>query len=133
MDISAHHDDCSHHYRKAIWNHRFVNILLRLSFLYSLWIATTLLSLLYIIKRHIIRNKIVYLLHLSFILILSGALTTHIWGIQGNIHLRQGETPVTTFNKNDGQKADLPFSVSLKQFQLTYYQGTFAPMDSSAY
>ena len=34
MDISAHHDDCSHHYRKAIWNHRFVNILLRLSFLY---------------------------------------------------------------------------------------------------
>ena len=37
--------------------------------------------------------------------------------------------PVTTFNKNDGQKADLPFSVSLKQFQLTYYQGTFAPMD----
>ena len=98
-------------------------------FFIGLWIATTLLSLLYIIKRHIIRNKIVYLLHLSFILILSGALTTHIWGIQGNIHLRQGETPVTTFNKNDGQKADLPFSVSLKQFQLTYYQGTFAPMD----
>lgn len=68
-------------------------------FFIGLWIATTLLSLLYIIKRHIIRNKIVYLLHLSFILILSGALTTHIWGIQGNIHLRQGETPVTTFNK----------------------------------
>ena len=38
-------------------------------FFIGLWIATTLLSLLYIIKRHIIRNKIVYLLHLSFILI----------------------------------------------------------------
>ena len=98
-------------------------------FFIGLWIAATILSLTYICKRHLERRKATCALHLAFILILSGALTTHLWGIQGSVHLRQGANPVTTFTTNDGQTADFPFGVSLKQFELAYYQGTFAPMD----
>lgn len=98
-------------------------------FFIGLWIAATILSLAYICKRHLKRRKATCALHLAFILILSGALTTHLWGIQGSVHLRQGANPVTTFTTNDGQTADFPFGVSLKQFELAYYQGTFAPMD----
>ena len=98
-------------------------------FFIGLWIAATILSLTYICKRHLERRKATYALHLAFILILSGALTTRLWGIQGSVRLRQGANPVTTFTTNDGQTADFPFGVSLKQFELAYYQGTFAPMD----
>lgn len=98
-------------------------------FFIGLWIAATILSLAYICKRHLKRRKATCALHLAFILILSGALTTHLLGIQGSVHLRQGANPVTTFTTNDGQTADFPFGVSLKQFELAYYQGTFAPMD----
>lgn len=115
--------------RKTVRNKSCRDLYLQLAFFIGLWIAATILSLAYICKRHLKRRKATCALHLAFILILSGALTTHLWGIQGSVHLRQGANPVTTFTTNDGQTADFPFGVSLKQFELAYYQGTFAPMD----
>lgn len=98
-------------------------------FFIVLWIVTTVFSLAYMCKRHLGRRKATYALHLAFILILSGALTTHFFGIQGSIHLRQGAEPVSQFSTDHGESVTFPFSVSLKQFELVYYQGTFAPMD----
>ena len=46
-------------------------------FFIVLWIVTTVFSLAYMCKRHLGKRKATYALHLAFILILSGALTTH--------------------------------------------------------
>lgn len=93
------------------------------------WGIVALTALSYLLVCRIQKQRITFCLHLSFILILAGALTTHILGVQGSVHLRQGETPVTTFTRSDGNTANFPFRISLKEFHLEYYPGTFAPMD----
>lgn len=95
----------------------------------GLWGLTAASSLLYLIKRHAAKHRTTFLLHLSFLLILLGALVTYLTGVQGSIHLRQGETPVSHFQNRNGHKEVLPFAISLKSFHLDYYPGTFAPMD----
>ncbi len=95
----------------------------------ALWTALAVFSIVYIIIRKMQRRKIILLLHLSFVVILAGAFITHVWGVQGSIHLRQGEMPVCQFITNDGINGVLPFEISLNSFELVYYQGTFAPMD----
>lgn len=94
-----------------------------------LWGIAAIASLIYLLIRKIQKQFITFCLHLSFILILAGALTTHLFGIQGAIHLRQDMAPSTTFTLLDGKTANFPFQISLKEFRLEYYPGTFAPMD----
>ncbi len=98
-------------------------------FFISLWGICALVGLGYLISRKQQKQVIAFMLHLSFILILGGAFVTHLFGLQGKIHLRQGEEPMTTFVTTDMKAETLPFEVSLKDFHLEYYPGTFAPMD----
>lgn len=95
----------------------------------ALWGICALAGLCYLIaqKRH--KHLVAFLVHLSFVLILLGALVTHIAGRQGRIHLRQDEGHETTYITGDMKTEALPFEVSLKNFKLEYYPGTFAPMD----
>ncbi|MBQ9076598.1 MAG: cytochrome c biogenesis protein CcsA [Muribaculaceae bacterium] len=95
----------------------------------ALWSVMALSSLLYLIGRKTFTRLPVICLHLSFSLILAGALVTHILGKQGSLHLRQDSSPVTSFRLADGTYAPLPFTVSLESFRLEYYTGTIAPMD----
>ena len=69
------------------------------------------------------------LLHLSFVLILVGALVTHLFGLQGTVHLRKGESTVMMLNDEKKMVEYLPFSVTLKDFQLKTYPGTQTPKD----
>lgn len=94
-----------------------------------LWGIVAVSSILYLLKRKVQKQYITFCLHLSLVLILAGALTTHLYGIQGAIHLRQDAAPVATFTLPDGETAIFPFEVSLKEFSLEYYPGTYAPMD----
>ena len=94
-----------------------------------LWGITAIAALAYLLKCNVRKQRITFCLHLSLILILAGALTTHVLGLQGSVHLRQGEAPVNTFALSDGSTKEFPFQVSLKEFRLEYYPGTFAPMD----
>lgn len=94
-----------------------------------LWGITAIAALAYLLKCNVQKQRITFCLHLSLILILAGALTTHVLGLQGSIHLRQDEAPVNTFALSDGSTKEFPFQVSLKEFRLEYYPGTFAPMD----
>lgn len=94
-----------------------------------LWGMTAVASIIYLLLRKVQKQVLVFSLHLSFILILSGALTTHLLGIQGAIHLRQDSAPCSTFTLHNGKTANLPFKISLTDFYLEYYPGTFAPMD----
>jgi cytochrome c-type biogenesis protein CcsB len=69
------------------------------------------------------------LIHLSLIVILAGASTTHILGKEGIIHIREGETQnKISVPTNQGETfQELPFSLELLKFTLTRYPGSSSP------
>jgi ABC-type transport system involved in cytochrome c biogenesis permease subunit len=69
------------------------------------------------------------LLHFSFVIILIGALVTHLYGVQGSIHLRKGEPTTMMINRETQLVEHLPFTITLKDFELRTYPGTQSPMD----
>lgn len=79
------------------------------------------------------RRKLpVLLLHISFIVILAGALTTFLTSRKGRIHLRQHvpEAYMMMATGGDNYQPDrLPFVVELDSFHTTYYDGTSSPSD----
>ena len=93
-----------------------------------LWGVTAITSLLYIIKSKLHRQPVIFLLHLSLLFILAGAFTTWIYGEQGTMRVRQGEQQ-TSFTDSKGISHQLPFSITLNEFEIIYYKGTLAPMD----
>lgn len=74
-------------------------------------------------------------LHLSFIIILAGALLTHISAKRGMIHLRIGQ-PTDTYMAQDEelgmQEEKLPFSLCLQKFEAKMHDGTNAVADYSS-
>ncbi len=93
-----------------------------------LWAFFVLISITYLSYRKIGKRPVVLLLHLSFVVILSGAFITWLYGKQGMLHLRKEEKTSYFVNK-DMQKVNFPFEVSLRNFYICYYPGTSAPMD----
>ena len=64
-------------------------------------------------------------LHAAFIVILLGALVTHLFGFEGIVHIREGET-TSVLRQTDGTK-QLPFSIRLDDFKLVRYPGSRSP------
>ncbi|WP_108821974.1 cytochrome c biogenesis protein CcsA [Dysgonomonas sp. Marseille-P4361] len=67
--------------------------------------------------------------HFSLIIILIGAFITHVSGVEGTIHIREGESVshmVVQTNKGM-HKFNLPFSIKLDKFTLTRYPGSSSP------
>lgn len=93
-----------------------------------LWGLAATTSFIYILKQKTYKHIITFSIYISFIIILLGALTTYLKGVQGRVRLRLDEE-VVKFNSSDGYIYEFPFSISLKDFELIYYKGTFAPMD----
>jgi cytochrome c biogenesis protein ResB len=98
-----------------------------------LWGILTISALIYIFQRRLYKRPITLLLHLSFVVILIGAAITHYFGINGQIHLRLNEAPKSTYIDTNYEERNLPFAVSLNDFQLIYYPGTTNPMDFTSY
>ena len=94
----------------------------------ALWSLLALNGIIYLISCRTWKQFFTFSLHLSFVLILAGALITHIIGKQGRMHIRTGEA-ISTYETADGVREALPFTVSLDEFNLEYYKGTSAPMD----
>ena len=92
-----------------------------------LWTLLAATAVFYFVKRRVRRPSVVTL-HLSFVIILLGALLTHVTATQGVIHLRTGDCTDTYMTK-DQQERSLPFTVSLKHFEVRYHEGTNAPSD----
>ncbi len=67
--------------------------------------------------------------HLSFVVILIGALVTHITGREGILHIREGESNSTMVVQGEGRQeiVNLPFKVELKDFTLKRYPGSSSP------
>lgn len=94
------------------------------------WGLLALSSVIYLWQRKVQKQILTFLLHASFVVILAGALITHLFGLQGSVHLRQDSTePVQTFTTTDGTEEAFPFQLYLSSFHLEYYPGTVAPMD----
>ena len=89
------------------------------------------MGIVYFIRRKI-RRPIIVTLHLSFVIILLGALLTHLTAHRGMIHLRQGKTTQTYITK-EGNKAELPFGILLNKFNVTYHEGNMAAMDYASH
>lgn len=94
----------------------------------ALWAALTVAACIYIIKRRLYHRTAVLLLHLSFVVILAGALITHLFSRSGVIALRTA-IPASMYVDKDGNYQHLPFSLTLKEFRIVYYPGTDAPLD----
>ena len=105
--------------------------------IYGAWWFTLLWALLaaggitYIVKRHV-RKWNILLLHLSLLIILLGALLTHITSFSGTIHLRQGEA-VDSYREmvsmTESKTQPLPFVVRLDSFGVVNHPGTTAASD----
>ena len=96
-----------------------------------LWALLTAFGVAYIIRQRMRRWPVV-LLHASFVVILAGALLTHLTSRQGVIHLRMGETTNEYYESatETGMRvAHLPFQLRLDRFNITYHEGTKAVAD----
>ena len=85
----------------------------------ALWAVLTVASLAYIMKQHLYKRMAVMLLHLSFVVILVGAMVTHLTAQRDTIHLRVGIPYHLTSTSQ----------ITLKEFRIINYPGTDAPLD----
>ena len=99
-----------------------------------IWAVLAALGAFYIIKRKV-KCASTLALHLSFIIILAGALLTHISAKRGMIHLRIGQ-PTDTYMAQDEEQGmkekKLPFSLCLQKFEAKMHDGTNAVADYSS-
>ena len=99
-----------------------------------IWTVMTALGVFYIIKKKV-RCASTLALHLSFVIILIGALLTHVSAKRGMIHLRIGQ-PTDTYMAQDEEKGmkeeKLPFSLCLQKFEAKMHDGTNAVADYSS-
>ena len=94
----------------------------------ALWAVLTVAALAYIVKRRLYKRLATFVLHLAFVVILVGALTTHLFARRGTVRLRTG-VPEMTYVDSDHHVQQLPFSLALKEFRIVNYPGTDAPLD----
>lgn len=67
----------------------------------------------------------ILVMHISFIVILLGALVTSLFGFEGIVHIREGET--ASFMRTAEDQRPLPFSIRLDDFKLVRYPGSRSP------
>ncbi len=104
--------------RKIIYNNLFFYLLQLLLIIHFCFIAH---------KSSLWRQRKygIFFMHLSFIIILSGALITNLFGFEGVVHLRQGD--VTSYMTTAKGEQLLPFSIRLDKFKLVRYPGSHSP------
>ena len=95
-------------------------------FFTTIWGIMAICAFAYLIHRKLQRDFFTFLLHISFLVILTGALTTRLCGKQGSIHLRMNDAPASTFITSESSEEPLPFCVRLHDFRIDYYKGSFA-------
>lgn len=80
--------------------------------------------------RHVYRRRWgMFVIHFAFIVILLGALVTHLFGKEGQIHIREGESSDRMIiHTSEGVTVHpLPFRLELIDFRLNRYPGSASP------
>jgi len=94
-----------------------------------LWILLATVGCYFMVERSLHRRLSVFLLHVSFLVVLSGALTTRLTGKTGQVHLRENHSVSSFFDEWTHHRVVFPFSLLLKSFEVEYYPGTASPAD----
>ncbi len=98
-----------------------------------LWMLTCVAGCWLMIKRKMWQRPAVMLLHLSLIVILAGALTTHLTSRRGMTHLREGEATHSYWTKDElgsyTLTQDMPFYLALRNFETLYDEDGVTPSD----
>lgn len=80
------------------------------------------------IKLKLLKQKKwgVIISHYGFVIILIGAMHTHLYSYEGFMHIREGESSSSIFvgNANNGTMKTVPFTIELKDFILKRYPGS---------
>lgn len=93
----------------------------------GLWAILAVGGVAYMLQRKV-RRLSVWMLHGALVIILLGALLTHLTAWQGTVHLREGRM-TSICMAEDGTIRDLPFDITLDSFNILYHQGTEAVRD----
>ena len=102
----------------------------------AIWGILAIASIARIITSGMQKTLTVLTLHISFVVILAGALTTHITSKKGYLHLRCGEKArlyTEQSSNGDMRTATLPFSVTLNDFNIKNYEGTTTHSDYASH
>lgn len=87
--------------------------------------------LLILFRRHFIQRKkwAMVMIHCALVVILLGAMTTFLFGKEGQVHIREGEkTDQMVMHTSKGLKTEtLPFVLELTDFRLIRYPGSQSP------
>jgi len=94
----------------------------------ALWAVSAISGVLLLIRRGTIRKPATFFLHISFVLILTGALITMLTGKNGMMELRRGLVS-DQWSSDKGFRQKLPFTLQLKDFRIEYYPGSHDPSD----
>ena len=100
-----------------------------------LWAVLAALGVAWIVRQRM-RRWSTLLLHASFVVILCGALLTHLTASRGVLHLRQGESTDSYSAELPGGATEarrLPFHITLDSFRVHYHAGTTAERDYSSH
>ena len=93
----------------------------------AMWAVLTAVATFYFIKRKVRRVSVV-VLHLSFVIILAGALLTHLTAVRGVVPLRKG-IATNEYLTRDMYLHKLPFTICLENFEIKFYEGSDMPSD----
>ena len=94
----------------------------------ALWGVAAASGLWLLLVRGAMRKPFTLLMHAAFLFILAGALITHLTGVSGMIHLREGE-PTAVMELEDETSVTLPFSLRLEKFAVEYDPVSKTPAD----
>ena len=102
----------------------------------AIWGILAIASIARIVTSGMQKTLTVLTLHISFAVILAGALTTHLTSKKGYLHLRCGEKArlyAEQSSNGDMRTATLPFSVMLNDFNIKNYEGTTTHSDYASH
>lgn len=98
-----------------------------------LWGILAVMTVVVCITQQLWRRLPTLLLHGSFLVILSGAMTTFLCSQKGYVHLTVGNETSSYMEQESRQVVSLPFSLRLDSFRIDYYPGTDAPANYISY
>lgn len=93
-----------------------------------LWGVAAVSCVWYILIEGTANRFFTLLLHISFPVILTGALITHLWAVDGRVLLKPDVT-TTRWVLEDGSSRELPEPMTLDKFEIVRYPGSMAPSD----
>ncbi|MBN2805678.1 MAG: cytochrome c biogenesis protein CcsA [Prolixibacteraceae bacterium] len=113
------------HARKLVYNATWFEVVLGL-------LTLNIAGSLFYHKTFSWRKISVPLFHLSFVLLMVGAFFTRYTGVEGLVHIREGNKTNIVMLENNGGEMELPFELYLNDFELVRYPGSNSPSSYSS-